>query len=57
MRSCEVGVPEESRARIVRARVGRASVAGVHSQQRLGDITTADVKAELGLSRREGLYL
>lgn len=57
MRSWEVGVPEESGARTVRARVGRASTAGAHSQRRLGDITTAEVKAELGLSRREGLYL
>lgn len=57
MRSWEVSVPEESRARTVRARVGRASMAGARSQRRLGDITTADVKAELGLSRREGFYL
>lgn len=57
MRSWEVGVPEESGARTVRARVGSVSVAGARSQRRLGDITTADVKAELGLSRREGLYL
>lgn len=57
MRSWEVGVPEQSGARTVRVRVGRASMAGAHSQRRLGDTTTAEVKAELGLSRREGLYL